>query len=155
MDYRRDYRAEEQQQKRIGGGVEYVAHGFDFGNLFHCAAHYVETYEEYAYAGNDRANVAHVQLFGGLHKGAHARHSSKKRRDWQGLERNYLGGDSGTYVGAHYDRSGLGKRHYARIDEAHYHNRGGGRTLDNRRHARADRYARKSIVADFVENRFQ
>ena len=155
LDDRSDDRAKEQKQKWVGGSVEQVAYGFDFGNLFHCATHNVETDEEHAHTRYDRAYVAHVQLFGSLHKCANARHCRKKRRDWQGLERNDLGGDSRAYIGAHYDRGGLSERHNAGVDEAHYHDRRGGRTLDNRRHARADRNARKSIVADFVENRFQ
>ena len=102
-----------------------------------------EHVEHNAYNGHDGAEVLRT----------HHGEEQVVRRDVSQTEN--LGGDGGADVGAHDDAHCLLQLHDARVDEAHAHDGGGSRAVDQTGDQGADENAHKQVVGQPFQNGLQ
>ena len=104
----------------------------------HGGAHHVHADEQHAQAGEDLAHVLKLGLF---HKdGQHHAHKGDEGGQLPHVQGDEQAGDGGADVGAHDDPNRLVQGHHARVDEAHHHDGGGRRGLDDGGDGRPHQY---------------
>ena len=161
-----DQGAHHDAQQGIGEGHKEVAELRHILEGGHRSGHGVHADEQQAQA---QQQLAHNPLLAALDKhvehNAHnsnagakvlrAHHGEKQVVRGDVSQTENLGGDSGADVGAHDDAHGLLQLHDARVDEAHAHDGGGGRAVDQTGDQGADEYAHKQVVGQPFQNGLQ
>ena len=82
----------------------------------------------------------------------HHAQECKQRCQCTHIQRNEVAGDGGADIGAHDDPYCLPQGHHTGVDEAHYHDRGGGGGLDDSGDAGTYQYAQNPVGGEFFQN---
>ena len=137
LDDGRQDGAEDYQKYGVAYAGKEGLDAFEGGEILHRTAHQAESDEEHSESGKYSAPGLGAALFGEQHhKGSQ---SGKGREDDGGgdgvsaaehTQRDYLGGDCGTYVRAVNNGGGLAQGDDAGVHEAYGHHRCGSGTLD-------------------------
>ena len=132
------------------------------------AFHHRHTDEQHAEAQQNLAEVMELPLFGkhedggadahghiGQHGGLEQLHDDTVLQGTGGIQTQQLSGDGGADVGAHDDAHGLTQVRDAGVDEAHHHNCGCRRTLDDAGDQGADADGLKDVAGNCFQGFFQ
>ena len=166
LEQRSDQRAHQNTQKGIGEGHEELPEGGDVLEGGHSHLHGGHADEQQA---QTQQELAHNFFLAALEK--HIEHNAGQGQQRAEILRLHqrendiirgdiaqaedLSGDGGADIGAHNDAHGLLQLHDAGVDEAHAHDGGGGRAVDQSRHQRAHQNAHENIVGELLHNAFQ